>query len=99
MEKSAGEWICLVINHPSDTERIDVAERTNVVAIGLSSLFVILPPQVILETVCRGISAIVWREIGRITSGNWRVVARFTGGVTDSRIVRSFEELSRWASD
>ncbi|CAL1680307.1 unnamed protein product [Lasius platythorax] len=95
VEESAGEWIRLVINHASDAERIDVAERTNVIAVGLPFLLVILPPQVILETVCRGVSAIVRRKIGQIAPRNW---TRPVGGV-DSRIVRSFEELSRWPSN
>lgn len=43
VEESAGERIRLVINHPSDAERIDVAERADG-AVGLPSLLVILPP-------------------------------------------------------
>lgn len=97
VKESAGERIRLVINHPSDAKRIDVAERADV-AVGLPFFFVILPPQIILETICRGVSAVVRREIARVVSRNGRLIAWPDGGTSDFRIVRSFENLGRWSS-
>lgn len=95
VEESAGERIRLVINHPSDTEWIDVAKRTDV-AVGLPFLLVILPPQVILETISRGVSAVVRWKIARVVSRDGQLIAWPDGGISDSRIVGSFENLSRW---
>lgn len=91
----AGLRIRPVINHPSDAERIDVAERADVVAGGLALVFVILPSQVVLETVRRRVSAVVRREIGRIASRNGRSVARPDGGAFDGGIVGSLEDRGR----
>lgn len=97
VEESAGERIRLVINHPSDTKWIDVAKRTDV-AVGFPSLLMILPPQVILKTICRSVSTVVRWEIAWIVSRNGQLIAWPDGRISDNRIIGSFENLSRWPS-
>lgn len=96
MKESAGARIRLVIDHPSDAERIDVAERADVVAVRLPLLLVVLPPQVVLEAVRRGVRAVVRRQIGRVAARDRRSVAgRPHGGTFDRGIVRRLEDLRR----
>lgn len=101
MVESAGARIRLIINHSPDAERIDVAERADVTALWFPLFLVILPPQIILEAVRGGVSAVVGRQIGRIAAGNGRLVARPYGGTSRDRVVGSFENLDRqsgWGS-
>lgn len=93
MDKTAGVRVRLVVDYPADAERVDVAERADVVAVRLPLLLVILPLQEVLEAVGRAVGAVVRRRVDRVASRDGRPVA--DGGSRDRWIIGSLEDRSR----